>query len=70
MSSDLETAQRLFELALKTRVDLLQAALQIEEQQLALRRQRGLRDHARLALAGLLGQPDLPPLRPAPIQEP
>jgi outer membrane protein len=70
MSSDLETAQRLFELALKSRLDVLQAELQIEEQQLAQRRQRGVRDQARLALASMLGQSDLPPVRPAPTEVP
>ena len=63
--SDLEAAERLFELALRTRVDVLQAELQIEQQQLALRRQQGLRDQARLALSALLGETNLPPVRPA-----
>ena len=63
--SDLEAAERLFELALRTRVDVLQAELQIEKQQLALRRQQGLRDQARLALSTLLGETNLPPVRPA-----
>ena len=63
--SDLEAAERLFELALRTRVDVLQAELQIEQQQLALRRQQGLRDQARLALSTLLGETNLPPVRPA-----
>ena len=63
--SDLEAAERLFELALRTRVDVLQAELQIEQQQLALRRQQGYRDQTRLALSTLLGETDLPPVRPA-----
>lgn len=63
--SDLEAVQRRFELALRTRVDVLEAELQIEQQGLAVRRQEGRRDHARLALRAVLGDPGLPPLRPA-----
>ncbi len=62
---DLAAAQHLFELALRSRVDVLQAELMIEQQDLAVRRQRGLRDQARLTLATLLGRTDLPPVRPA-----
>jgi outer membrane protein len=68
--SDREAAQRLFELALKTRVDVLQAELQIEQQQLALREQLGRRDQARLALRTVLGQQDLPPVRPEVTEPP
>jgi outer membrane protein TolC len=68
--SDREAAQRLFELALKTRVDVLQAELQVEQQQLALREQQGRRDQARLALRTVLGQQDLPPVRPEAIPPP
>ena len=63
--SDLEAAQRLFELAFRTRVDVLQAELQIEQQRIALRRQQGLRDQARLALSTLLGETNFPFVRPA-----
>jgi outer membrane protein TolC len=62
--SDREAAQRLFELALKTYVDVLQAELLIEQQQLVVREQRGRRDQARIALRTVLGQRDLPPVRP------
>jgi len=67
---DFEAAQRLFELAFRTRVEVLNAELQIEQQQLTVRRQQGARDQARLALRTLLGQADLPPVRPAPTDVP
>lgn len=63
--SDQETAQRLFELALRTRVDVLQAELLISQQQLAVRQQAGRLEQSRLALRTVLGQLDLPPVRPA-----
>ena len=68
--SDQEATQRLFELALKTRVDVLQAELSAEQLRLAVRQQEGRRDQARLALRALLGQADLPPVRPAPLPVP
>jgi outer membrane protein len=68
--TDFEAAQRLFEIGLKTRVEVLNAELQIEQQQLAVRQQEGARDRARLALETLLGQTDLPPVRPAPLEIP
>ena len=63
--TDLESAERLFELALRNRVDVLEAELEVEQRRLAVRRQRGARDRARLALRASLGQADLPPVRPA-----
>jgi outer membrane protein len=68
--SDLEAAQRLFELALKSRVDVLQAELQIEQQALLVRRQEGLREQARLALATVLGEGGSPRVRAAPTEIP
>lgn len=63
--ADLESAERLFELVLRSRVDVLEAELAVEQRRLAVRRQRGARDRARLALRASLGQADLPPFRPA-----
>jgi outer membrane protein len=51
-------------------VDVLQAELQLEQQALAVREQAGRRDQARLALRGVLGQQDLPPVRPAATEPP
>ena len=64
--TDQEAAQRLFELALRSRLDVLNAELQSEQQRLAVRRQEGAVEQARLRLRTRLGQGDLPPLRPAP----
>ena len=63
--SDLETAERLYELALRTRVDVLQAELQIQQQALAVRLQVGRRDQAMLELRKIIGQSDLRGVRPA-----
>lgn len=62
--SDLEIALGLFELVMKTRVDVLQAQLQVEQRRLAVSEQAGRRDQARIALRTLLGRQDLPPVRP------
>ncbi|MEX2466306.1 MAG: TolC family protein [Gemmatimonadota bacterium] len=52
---DLEVVQRLFALALRTRVDVLNAELAVEQQALAHRRQQGAFDRALLALRTTLG---------------
>ncbi len=58
---DLDVAQRLFGLAMKTRVDVLNAELAREQQALALRQQRAAFEQARLALRTELGDDQLPP---------
>jgi outer membrane protein TolC len=55
---DLDVVQRLFSLALKTRVDVLNAELEIEQQALALRRQRGAYERALLSLRSQMGLND------------
>jgi outer membrane protein len=61
--TDLEVAQRLFALALRTRVDVLNAELGVEQQQRALRQQRAAYEKAVLALRTRLGNERLPPFR-------
>ncbi len=56
---DLEVANRLFTLAMKTRVDVLNAELGIEQQALAARQQRALYEKAKLALRTRLGDDEL-----------
>jgi outer membrane protein TolC len=68
--ADQEAAQRLFELAVKTRVDVLQSELQAQQQALAVQQQAGRRAQARLALRALLGDARLPPVRPEPTDPP
>ena len=58
--SDQETAQRLFELAFRTRVDVLQAELLVSQQRLLVRQQAGRLEQARLAFRTVLGQLDVP----------
>ena len=60
---DLEVAQQLFRLAQKTRVDVLNAELGIEQQNLAVNRQNRLYEQALLTLRTLLGDAGLSPLR-------
>ncbi len=71
---DLEVARRLFGLAMRTRVDVLNAELAVEQQALGLRQQRAARAQALLALRTELGDEDLPPLRltetPVPVFDP
>lgn len=71
---DLDLSQRLFRLARNSRVDVLQAELQIEQQELNLQEQRNGYEQARLALRTLLGDADLPPFRladePLPVFDP
>jgi len=52
---DLDVATRLFSLAMRTRVDVLNAELAVEQQALAHRRQQGALDQALLALRTNLG---------------
>lgn len=57
--TDLEVAERLFGLAMKTRVDVLNAELAIEQQNLELLQQRAAFQQAKLALRTQLGDDDL-----------
>jgi outer membrane protein TolC len=57
---DLRVAERLFGLAMRTRVDVLRAELAIEQQRLTLGRQRAATEQAHLALRTLLGDDELP----------
>lgn len=71
---DLELAERLFRLAESSRVDLLQARLEIEQQALNVREQRNAYEQARLAVRTVLGDAELPPFRladePVPVFDP
>jgi outer membrane protein len=52
---DREVAERLYSLAMRTRVDVLNAELALEQQALALQRQRAAHERALLALRSALG---------------
>jgi outer membrane protein len=56
---DREVAERLFSLALRTRVDVLNAELAIEQQALARQQQRALFERAKLTLRTELGDDEL-----------
>lgn len=56
---DLDVAQRLFSLAMRTRVDVLNAELAIEQQSLVLQQQRAAFAQAKLALIQALGDDEL-----------
>jgi len=56
---DLDVAERLFGLALRTRVDVLNAELAIEQQLLALRQQLAAFEQAKLTLRTELGEDEL-----------
>ena len=60
---DLEVAEQLFRLAQKTRVDVLNAELGIEQQNLAVNQQERLYEQAILTLRTLLGDAGLAPLQ-------
>ncbi len=62
---DRETAERLFDLARATRVDVLQAELALEQQASAIQQQRTAYQQALLTLRTTLGDTELPPVRPA-----
>lgn len=62
---DLDVAQRLFSLAMKTRVDVLNAELGIQQQSLTAQQQRAAYEKAKLALRTALGDDDLPPFEPS-----
>jgi outer membrane protein len=59
---DLDVAERLFSLAMRTRVDVLNAELAIEQQALALRRQQTAHTRALLALRTAMGSTDTRPI--------
>ncbi|NJD20781.1 MAG: TolC family protein [Gemmatimonadetes bacterium] len=61
--TDLEVAQRLFGLAMRTRVDVLSAELAVEQQQRALRQQEAAYEKATLALRTRMGDEALPAFR-------
>lgn len=63
---DLDVAQQLFRFAARTRVDVLNAELEIERQNLAINRQRSRHEQALLKVRTILGDPDLPPIRLVP----
>lgn len=63
--TDLEVAERLFGLAMRTRVDVLSAELAVEQQQRALQQQEAAYEKATLALRTRMGDEDVPPFRPA-----
>lgn len=71
---DHDVARRLFGLAMKTRVDVLNAELAVEQQALALRQQRAAFQQALLALRTEMGDDALPPFRlaatPLPVFDP
>ena len=60
---DLDVAQQLFRFAARTRIDVLNAELEIERQSLAINRQRSRHEQALLKVRTTLGDPDLPPIR-------
>lgn len=72
--TDQQVAERLFGLAMKSRVDVLNAELGVEQQALSLRRQQAAFERAKLALRSRLGDDDLAPFRlveaPLPIFDP
>jgi outer membrane protein len=61
--TDQAVAERLFGLAMRSRVDVLNAELGVEQQALALRQQRAAFEKAVLALRSLLGDDELAPFR-------
>jgi outer membrane protein len=67
---DHDVAERLFGMAMKTRVDVLNAELAVEQQQLALRQQRAAFQQALLALRTELGDDELGPFRLAETELP
>jgi outer membrane protein len=60
---DLDVAERLFGLAMRTRVDVLNAELAVEQQALALRQQQAAFEKAKLRLLTALGDEALAPIR-------
>ena len=71
---DLDLAQRLFSLAMKTRVDVLNAELGIQQQALATQQQRAAYEKAKLSLRTMLGDDELDALElaeePLPVFDP
>ncbi|MBT8488431.1 MAG: TolC family protein [Gemmatimonadetes bacterium] len=71
---DLDVAQRLFQLALRTRVDVLSAELQLEQQRLAHQQQESAYQRALLALRTAMGLSEARPLEledePLPLFDP
>lgn len=61
---DLESAQRLYELAQRSRVDVLTAELQVEQQALNIQQQSRSYQQAILTLRTALGDPELEFIRP------
>ncbi len=61
--TDLESARRLFELARQTRVDVLNAEVQVEQQRINIQAQRRAYQQALLQLRTTLGDTELGPFR-------
>jgi outer membrane protein len=62
---DLESARRLFDIAQRSRVDVLTAELQVAQQDQNIQQQLRSYEQAVLALRTVLGDPDLGPIEPA-----
>lgn len=60
---DLESANRRFELAQASRVDVLTAEVQVEQQNISVREARSRYEQALLSLRTAIGDPDAPSLR-------
>jgi outer membrane protein TolC len=67
---DLESARRLFEIAQRSRVDVLNAELQVEQQELNTREQVSRYEQAVLALRTYMGDPDMADFELAAIDPP
>ncbi len=64
---DYESAVQRFELAAISRVDVLNAEVQIQQQEIAIEQQGGARDQALLALRQTLGGSDVDEIAPEPL---
>ncbi|HSM03769.1 MAG TPA: TolC family protein [Longimicrobiales bacterium] len=65
---DLAAAQRLFDIAQRTRVDVLTAELQVAQQDQNIQQQARTYEQALLALRSYIGDVDLGPFEPAPLE--
>jgi outer membrane protein len=64
---DLESARRLFEIAQRSRVDVLNAELQVAQQDQNIQAQSRTYEQALLALRAYMGDPTLGEFRPSPV---
>lgn len=67
---DLESAERLFQIGQRSRVDVLTAELQVEQQRLNAQQQRRAYERSTLALRTYLGDPSLDAAEPADTEVP